>query len=105
MITQTTIFDFLEDSKQKWFFNEDGFIDVLVRIPTHIRTPFEVDKMTSHEYKEWSDYCLAIQAVKLGTWGEAKELFEKYRKNRQPIRVRVYKNSDFRPKDVIEEMG
>lgn len=105
MITQTTIFDFLEDSKQKWFFNEDGFIDVLVRIPTHIQTPFEVDVMTSTAHKTWCDYCLAIQALKLGSWGEAKDLFEKHRKNRQPIRVRVYKNSDFRPEDVIEEMG
>lgn len=101
MIIQTDIFDFLAEKETKWFFNEEGFVDVEVRIPSELKSPFEVDKMHNEEYKRWSDYCLSIQSKRLGTWNEAKELLIKHRKNRKPLKIRIFKRSDFRP--IIEE--
>lgn len=95
MIVQTDIFDFLK-GETKWFFNEDGFADVNVRIPSYLKTPFEA-MLTNYEHKEWTNYVLAIQFFRKGTWDEAKQLFLKHRENQEKIKVRVFRRSDFRP--------
>lgn len=99
-MVQTNIFDFIESKEQKWFFGDDGYMDVKVIIPKGLQSPFENEDLSSEEFREWTNYCLAIQAKTLGSWSEARELFTKHRDNGKPIKIRVYESHDFRPEFI-----
>lgn len=76
--------------------SEEGFVDINVRIPAHLKTPFEAD-LKSNDYKEWFNHCMAIQFFKNGSWEEAKQLFLRYRENQKKIKIRIFKRSPLRP--------
>lgn len=95
-MVQTNIFDFLK-GEMKWIFNEDGYMNVKVIIPKGLQSPFEVDYLSDEDFREWTNYCLAIQAKTLGSWSEARELFTKHRDNGKPIKIRIYESHYFRP--------
>lgn len=98
-MVQMNIFDFLK-GEMKWIFNEDGYMNVKVIIPKGLQSPFEVDYLSDEDFREWTNYCLAIQAKTLGSWSEARKLFAKHRDNGKPIKIRVYESHDFRPEFI-----
>lgn len=99
-MVQTNIFDFIESKEQKWFFGDNGYMDVNVIIPKHIKSPFEVDYLSDEDFREWTNYCLAIQAKTLGSWSEVRELFTRHRESGKPIKIRIYESHDFRPEFI-----
>ena len=95
-MVQTNIFDFLK-GEMKWIFNEGGYMNVKVIIPKGLQSPFENEDLSSEEFREWTNYCLAIQAKTLGSWSEARGLFTRHRESGKPIKIRIYESHDFRP--------